>query len=341
MWLDGTVPRPTIYDVARNAGVAASTVSRAFGVPGRVSVATRERVLAAAVEVGYEPRPQARALQQARHGSVAMVCSDITNPHFFELIRGAEQRARASGLRLVVANAEESPRVEREQVEGLASMVDGFVLASSRLPDQDLRDLATQHRIVLLNRELPGLTSVTLDTASGCRQILEHLAAMGHQDFTYCAGPPESWMGAARWAALSQGAAAHGLTARRVGPYSPTVAAGGAAADNALRRPATAVVAHNDLLAIGVLRRLHDRGIRVPEDVSVVGFDNMFAADFVRLSTLGGRARDAGRLTVELLQGLLLQRPGRAVTEPDRARLPTELVLRGSSGPVASATGRF
>lgn len=329
---------PTIYDVARVAGVATSTVSRALNNPDRVSERTRERVLVAAAELGYPPGPRRSRLTSGRHDTVAMVLSDITNPHFFELIRGAEQRAKAAGTTLVIVNAEESPRIELDQIRGLAGSVDGFVLASSRLPDRQLEDLADQHRIVLLNRELHGISSVALDTGSGCRQILEHLASLGHESFTYCAGPPGSWMGAARWAALSAAAEEHGLTARRVGPYTPTVANGGVAADGALRADTTALVAHNDLLAIGILRRLAQRGVRVPEDLSVIGFDDIFAADFVQpsLTTLGGPGDQAGRLAIELLLDLVpsLHAPADTVPGPHQVRLPTQLVLRDSSGTV-------
>lgn len=336
------MPQPTIYDVAHRAGVAASTVSRAFGRPERVGAATREKVLAAAEELGYVPNPHARALQTGRHRTIAMVISDIANPHFFELIRGAEQRAKAAAYTLVIVNAEESPIIELDQVRGLTRSVDGFILAASRLPDRELVKLATEHHVVLVDRELDPIPSVTMDTGDGCRQILEHLDSLGHEEFTYCAGPPESWMGAARWAALRAGAEEHGLRARRIGPYTPTVANGGAAADRALRSGATAVVAHNDLLAIGIMRRLAVRGVRVPEDVSVVGFDDIFAAELVQpqLTTLGGPDAHAGRLAIEMLLELLKAPPGHHVREGEasrhRLRLATGLVLRESSGSPAS-----
>ena len=330
--------QPTIYDVARRAGVAPSTVSRTFGRPERVGARTREKVLEAARELAYVPNPHARALQSGRHKTIAMVISDIANPHFFELIRGAEQRAKAAENTLVIVNAEESPTIERDQVTGLLRSVDGFVLAASRLPDDDLRSLATKHHVVLVDRELAPLPSVAMDTGDGCRQILEHLASLGHEELTYCAGPPGSFMGAARWAALQAGAEEHGLRVRRIGPYTPTVANGGAAADSALRTGATALVAHNDLLAIGVMRRLADRGVRVPDDVSVLGFDDIFAAELVQptLTTLGGPDAHAGRVAVELLLELLKATPGhhaRADGEsPHRVRLPPSLVLRASTG---------
>lgn len=336
MWLDAGV-QPTIYDVAAAAGVAASTVSRTFNKPGRVNEATRRRVLAAAAELGYQHSPRSRALPGGRHRTIAMVLSDITNPHFFELIRGAEQRARASDVTLVIVNAEESPRVEETQIRDLSPTVDGFVLAASRLDDDALTELAGRHRVVLLNRELAGLTSVALAVGAGCQQILEHLASLGHQSFTYCAGPPGSWMGAVRWAALSAGAEEHGLTAHRVGPYTPNVANGGAAADGALRTGTTAIVAHNDLLAFGIIRRLTRRGIQVPDDLSVVGFDDIFAADFTHpsLTTLAGPGAQAGRLAVELL---IEQFAGHVEREDEQIRLPTELVLRESSGPAPAGT---
>lgn len=336
---------PSIYDVAERAGVAASTVSRAFADPGRVTDATRARVMAAAAELDYAPRQRPRrrtgpasGRSEERPRTVAMLVSDITNPHYFELIRGAELRARASGTTLVLVNCEESTQIELEQVRGLTSTVDGFVMAASRLPDQQLRDLAAEHPTVLLNRDLPGTTSVTLDMASGCRQILEHLSSLGHRSFTYCAGPPSSWMGATRWRMLSEGARQYDLEAHRMGPYTPTVASGSSAADAALRVGGTAVVAHNDLLAIGIMRRLSDRGLDVPGDVSVVGFDNIFAATLVQpsLTTLGGPISDAGRRAVELLMSALDARRRGAQPPAEQVAMPVELVVRDSTGPAPS-----
>ena len=323
---------PTIFDVARAAGVAASTVSRAFTKPGRVNEATRQRIVAIAAEVGYQHRPQNRALPGLRHRTIALVLADITNPHFFELIRGAEQRARASDVTLVIVNAEESPRIEENQIRDLASGVDAFLLASSRLEDDVLRDLARQHRLVLFNRELHGLTSVSLDSVGGCEQIVQHLASLGHRSFTYCAGPPRSWMVAARWTALKRAADTHGLQAHRIGPYNPNVGSGGAAADGAVRTDCTAIVAHNDLLAIGIIRRLTQRGIGVPEDISVIGFDDIFASELVHpaLTTMAGPGSHAGRLAVELV---IDQFAARAYRDDGVTRLPMQLVLRESSGP--------
>ena len=248
---------PTIYDVAAAAGVATSTVSRAFSHPGRVAAATRERVLAVATELGYRPNPHARALLSGRHHTVAMVVSDITNPHYFELIRGAEMRAKASEYTLVLVNAEESPRIEYDQIQRLVPAVDGFVLAASRLPDENLLQIAAQRPVVLMSRELPGLPSVVLDHVEGCRQIVEHLASLGHRGSSTWPVRANSWMAATRWAALQRRPRrSSGSSARRIGPFTPKVARAARPPTRPCNAGATAVVAHNDLLAIGVMQRL-------------------------------------------------------------------------------------
>jgi DNA-binding LacI/PurR family transcriptional regulator len=335
---DGGMSSPTIYDVARTAGVATSTVSRAFNDPNRLKATTRERVLQAARELGYAPNPHARALMSQRTQTIAMVVSDITNPHYFELIRGAELRAKASGYTLVLVNAEESPRIELEQVGRLARSVDGFLLAASRMPEQHLLQVAGSHTVVLINRQVRGMASVVLDQAEGCRRMVQHLASLGHRSLVYLAGPRNSWMAACRWTAISGAADELGLASTRVGPFVPTVANGGAAADAAVHTGATAVIAHNDLLAIGVLRRLAQRGVAVPDDVSVAGFDNIFAADICTppLTTLGGAHANIGRAAVELLLEASTRAPGS--TPPPQVVHPSELVLRASTGPAARST---
>lgn len=322
----------TIYDVAKAAGVATSTVSRAFSSPDRISAPTRERVLTVAAELGYRPNPHARALLSGRHHTIGMVVSDITNPHYFELIRGAELRAKNSNYTMVLVNAEESPRIELEQIQRLVKSVDGFVLAASRLPDEDLRQLAAQRPTVLMNRELPGVSSVVLDHEHGCQQVVGHLASLGHEEIVYVAGPRHSWMANTRWNALRAAADDVGVRAERIGPFTPKASSGGSAADAVLNSGATAAIAHNDLLAIGIMQRLAQRGVGVPDDISVVGFDDIFAAGLCSpgLTTLGGPHAEVGRAAVEVLLDAV--RPVRSDKEGTQLALPTELVLRESTG---------
>lgn len=322
----------TIHDVAREAGVAASTVSRTFTNPQRVNINTREHVLAAADRLGYRHVSSTRTGPGGATATVALLVPDITNPAFFGIIRGAERQASAAGYTLILADTEESADLETRHIDRLAPAVDGFVLASSRLPDADIRRVSETRLITLFNREVEGVPGVVVDNDDGTRQIVEHLASLDHRSVAYLAGPRASWADARRWRALEAAAKRLGLTATRLGPFPPSVAGGAAAADAAVGHGASAVVAFNDLLAIGVLRRFAERGLDVPGDVSVVGYDDIFGADFCSppLTTLAAPIEDAGRSAV----GLLLEMVDRTAVNPRRrVVLPSHLRIRGSSGP--------
>ncbi|MET0837962.1 MAG: LacI family DNA-binding transcriptional regulator [Marmoricola sp.] len=326
--------RPTLADVAEAAGVAMSTVSRAFTRPQRVNHRTREHVLEVAEELGYVPNPTAQALGTGRTKTIALLVPDITNPYFSGVIKGAERGAAAAGLTLVLGDTAENPTAEAELVRRLERAVDGFVISASRLTDEELRGAAERSPIALVNRATAGLGCVVADFDSGTRQIVDHLASYGHRSFVFAGGPAESWSGARRWQGLQAAAAERGLQTRRYGPYMPTLGGGPAAADAAMTSGATAIVCHNDMLAIGVMRRLGERGLLVPDDVSVVGFDDMFGSEFCHptLTTLAERTEDAGSRAVELLVQQIPQRPTAAPTRV----LPTHLVVRASTGPVAA-----
>ena len=321
-------PRPvTLHDVAREAGVAVSTVSRALADPERVNVRTREHVQAVASEMGYRPNRLAQALPTGRTRMLAVLVPDITNPHNFGLVRGAEAQARAAGSTLVIADTQGGAELEATHLDQLGSSVDGFVLAASRLPDDELRTLAERSPVVLFNRRVDGLASLVTDSADGSRQIVEHLVALGHRSLAYLAGPSDSWSDAERWRALGEHAKAAGVAIVRCGPFPPTLDGGPAAADIGLATGATALVAFNDLLAIGVLRRLGEQGIAVPDRVSVVGYDDIFGSDFCSppLTTVAGPVDEAGRTLVDVLMSG--REPVPVLT------LPTQLRVRASTGP--------
>lgn len=327
--------RPTIKDVARESRVAPSTVSRAFLHPGRVNPATAERIFAVADQLGYRPNPMARALPSGRTFMLALLVPDVTNPFYFQIIRGAERRAAAAGYTTVLADTEESAEAEERHLGRLLPMVDGIVFATSRMPDRDLAEQVAGRELVLINREVDGLPSVVLDTAMGFGQAAEHLVSLGHRSLVYVAGPRSSWSDARRWRAVHAAGRRLGVPVSRVGPFAPTVAGGAAAADAAVLAEATAVLAYNDLLAVGVLRRLTDRGLRVPAEVSVVGCDNIFGSDLCQpaLTTVDSPAEEAGRVAVDLLLGSL----GAGGTSGRRhVLLPTHLLIRGSTGPAGA-----
>jgi DNA-binding LacI/PurR family transcriptional regulator len=313
----------TLHDVAREADVAVSTVSRALSNPDRVSRSTRDHVLLVARKLGYQP-PRAGTRTQM----LAMLVHDVTNPYNFGLIRGTEAQARAAGYTLVLGDSQQSPELESAHADRLLSSVDGLVLSGSRLPEQRLRELADQRPLVLFNREASGLPSVVMDSVGGSRQIIDHLVALGHHRIGYLAGPRESWTDDERWRALSAAADASGIEIVRHGPFLPTLEQGFAAADVGLGSGVSALVAFNDLLAIGALQRLERRGVDVPGEMSVVGYDDIFGSDFCHppLTTVTGPVDDAGRTLIDLLLGIAT-RPNPQVT------LPTQLRIRDSTGP--------
>ncbi|REF37974.1 LacI family DNA-binding transcriptional regulator [Thermasporomyces composti] len=324
---------PTIHDVAARCAVAASTVSRAFSHPERVNAATRERILATAAEMGYRPHPLARALPSGQTRMLGLLVPDITNPFFLGLIRGAQRAAAAAGYTIVLADSDECDETELTALDRLTRAVDGFVLASSRLSDARLREADSAVPLVVVNRRVPPVPSVLIDSAPATKRAVEHLASLGHTRFAYLSGPRASWSDARRWRALQSVARRGDLDVVRLGPLPPTVDGGVAAADAVLAEGVTAVVAFNDLLAIGVLRRLRELGVSVPGEVSVLGCDDIFGADFCDppLTTLAAPIERAGRAAVDLLLRRLDSGPSGG-----RHRdvvLPATLTVRDSTGP--------
>jgi LacI family transcriptional regulator len=322
----------TITDIARVTGVAPSTVSRALNKPGRVSPATRDRIQAAARELNYVPNPQARALSSGRTGMIAVSVSDVTNPFYFGLIRGAQQQLKAAGHAMLLIDSEDSGEHEAEMLHTMRQSLDGAILAASRLGEQALAALAERIPLVTVNRNVRGVLSVVIDTPAGIDQAVEHLISLGHRDIAYASGPENSWSNQARLHAMKAAADRHGLRFPRVGPFPRGRHSGSAAADALLNTGATGFIAFNDLLAIGILTRLHERGIRVPADVSVVGCDDVFGADFCNppLTTLTAPIEQAGRVAVSMLLSKLHE-PA-APARRSAVVLPTHLTVRESTG---------
>jgi len=321
--------RPTIYDVAREAGVAASTVSRAYARPGRVNADTANRIFAAAEKLGYRTATALHQRGGAVQHAIALVVADVTNPFYGDIIKGAYEAAREAGYQLILSHTNESPKVERQTIEQELAQVDGVVIASSRMTDSALRMVAKQKAVVLLNRIIPEASCVLNDAERGIRRAAEHLAGLGHDRITYVAGPETSWSDGVRWRALRGAAAELGLEARRLGPYEPTVLAGLSAALRVVETDATAVQAYNDQLAIGIVKGLSRLGVPVPEQVSVVGFDNIIFDELVepQLTTIASPLYRMGFTGVQnciaVAQGA---RPsGRPLV------LPVRLVVRDST----------
>ena len=323
----------TIYEVAVKAAVSPSTVSRAFTVPDLVRDDTLQRVLDAARDLGYHPNRAARALITGKTGNIGVVVPDISNPFFAAMLKGSSARARESGHVLFLADTEEDTALEESLVTAIAKQVDGLVLCSPRLPGPRLLDLLGQVPAVLVNRTSGDTPAVVMDSADGARQAVEHLAALGHRRIAYLSGPDTSWSNADRRRGLEAAAEVAGLEVVVLGPFAPAFASGVQAADLVLAHGATATVAYNDLMALGVLSRLAVRGVRVPDDVSVIGCDDITMAAMATppLTTIAMPTEAAGRAAIDLLLRVL-QDPASA-TAAGRRALPTQLLIRSSTLP--------
>jgi LacI family transcriptional regulator len=323
----------TIRDVARASGVHVSTVSRTFSAPHLVNPETRTRVLAAAEELGYLPNRAARALTTGRTHNLGLIVPDISNPFYPPIIKAAQAHARDRDYHVFVADTDEDPQVEEDLIQAMAKQVDGMLLCSPRLSNRAIDRFRHELPFVVINRRIRGLPAVLMDVGSGARQAVEHLTGLGHRRLAFVSGPEGSWN--SRQIREEARNATLGADLVVIGPNSPTVHGGRLAAPEVLRSEATAVLAYNDLVAIGLIEGLDELGIAVPSDISVVGIDDIGEARLTRprLTTLAMPTIAAGRSAVDML----LQMAGdRQQGPPAQTTLPTTLIVRDSTAaPVA------
>ncbi|GAA1918676.1 LacI family DNA-binding transcriptional regulator [Streptomyces sodiiphilus] len=323
----------TIRDVAQAAGVHVSTVSRTFSAPHMVNADTRERVLAAATQLGYRPNQAARALTTGRTHNLGLIVADIANPFFPPLIKAAQAYARERGYHVFVADTDEDPQEEQELIQTLAKQVDGVVLVSPRLTNHSIERLGMELPFVVVNRRVKGLSAVLMDVGSGAVQAVRHLTSLGHRRLALLGGPRGSWTSEQMRKAATAEAAAAGAELTVIGPNSPTERGGTDAAPEVLGCRATGVIAYNDLVAIGLIEGLAARGVEVPAGMSVVGVDDTVAGRLNRpkLTTVAMPTAAAGRTAVDLLLQAVDARGNGAAAQ---TTLETSLVVRESTAAV-------
>lgn len=329
----------TVHDVAARSGVSIATVSRALREPHRVSGDTRDRVLAAIDELGYRPNRAAASLRRGRTGVIALVVPDIENPYFSSMTKGAQAMSRERGYGLVVVDTTERADVEDEEIRALRSQIDGLILVSSRLSDDRLSEVVAENTCVLINRDLgeagPATPSVTIDESAAGRAAIGHLYSLGHRRIAYVGGPATSWSQARRSRGIVEAAAGlPDLSLVEIAGGVPTSAGGRAVAVEALETGATAVIAYNDLVALGMLAHWSESGIRVPDQVSLVGFDNTFVTGLASppLTSVGADLRELGDAAVELLLERIDARGGAPQNDIHRSLHP-RLAVRASTAP--------
>jgi LacI family transcriptional regulator len=323
-----------------------ATASRALNpaLPGRIAEVTASRVRSAALELGYTPDPAARSLRTRRSGTVGVVVPDLTNPVLPPIVRGIEETLWRAGLACLVADTDNDPEREAVAVADLrARRCDGLVIASATRDSATVRALADgEPAAVLVTRDVDGagLCFAGGDDAAGVQAAVRHLLDLGHERLGYVAGPAELSTTQTRLRAV-RGAMADGAAPPVVAhARAYTVADGRAAAAGLLAgEPGlTAILAGNDLVAIGVYEALAEAGLRCPDDVSVVGHNDMPLVDRVQppLTTVAIPQYEIGVAAARLL----LDRLGAdraAPPPPERRLLPTRLVVRGSTAPPRSS----
>ncbi|MEV6130688.1 LacI family DNA-binding transcriptional regulator [Streptomyces violaceusniger] len=330
---------PTLTDVAKGANVALSTASRAFSDPGRLGPQTLRKVLTVAQELGYEP-PVARATETAtgtgaETATVALVVPDIANPVFGAFVKAAQGECRHRKQTVVLADTDLDPDREREVIAHLKERADGLVVCSPRLDADDVLDICGRTPAVLVNRETAGTDCVIADAAHGMRQAVEYLAALGHRRIAYVQGMRRSWSNAHRVDLIRTEAERAGLDLELLGWQSETVAGGTAAAASVMASGASAVITHNDLMAFGVLTGARALGLSVPEDLSVIGVDDIPFTEVSQpsLTSISVPMARAGALSLQMLGQVLAGE--RQI--PRTHRLPTQLIVRDSTGPATRA----
>ncbi|NGO78886.1 LacI family transcriptional regulator [Streptomyces sp. YC504] len=329
-----------IKDVAKHAGVSVGTVSNVINHPDMVAEETRKRVRAAIERLGYVRSESARQLRAGRSRIMALLVLDMGNPFFVDVARGAERAARKAGLGVMVCNSAQSPQEEADYLGLFAEQrVRGVLLTPADATGRNI-EAFRRHNIpfVLVDRVAEGVTecSVSVDDIQGGALAVRHLVDAGHRSIAYVSGPSDLNQVRDRRQGALNALAEAGLPAealRELPTEHLDVAAGRDAASRILglfERP-TAVFCANDLLALGVLQTMYAAGVRVPEEMAIVGYDDIefAAAAVVPLTSVRQPAVTMGAMAAELL----LEETESDEHEHRRVVLQPELVVRGSSLP--------
>ena len=338
----------TVHDVARHAGVSTSTVSHVLNNTRFVSEELRERVMAAMRELDYTPNAAARMLTLKRSHTIGLIVSDIRNPFFASVARGVEDVAQEQGYTLILCNSDENAQREQACLSALETRaVDGVLLASAGVADEHLSRLVTAgFPIVLVDRDLPelGAPAILLDNEGAAWEAVKHLIAGGHRRIAMISGRASISTTTERIAGYRRALQDAGLDVdERLLVSGASTSEGGAQAANAVlgvSPPPTAIFSGNNLMSIGALQAIANRGLNVPDDVALVGFDDFPYpwSDAFRphLTTVAQPTYELGRRAAEILVEHLR---GTRLKTAERVILKAKLVVRESSGAVPGQDG--
>ncbi|GAF50361.1 LacI family DNA-binding transcriptional regulator [Rhodococcus wratislaviensis] len=314
-----------LKDVAQEAGVSLATASRAFSSVDMLAPDTRRRVLEAAQRVGYDmPAPH-------RSRTIAVLVPDVSNAVYAAMLRTIQEKLWPGRHRMLLADTSEDPARETELLETLGREADGVILCSPRSDPAAAGRAVGSTPLVVVNGEAEQAPVVLMDVEQGLRQATEHLQSLGHDSLVYVPGPAASWANRTRCQILTDLAAQRQLDLTVVGNQSADVHGGLAAAAAVAASGATAVIAYNDLVAMGIQAGIRTLGYRCPDDISIVGIDNVdvAAASDPGLTTVQVDIDKSGSLSLAMVMDQIDGKP--VHTGP--ARLGSQLIVRGSTAP--------
>lgn len=319
-------PNVTIRDVAAGAGVSVATVSRVFNQKGPIREETVRRVMDVAGALQYIPHAGARSLSTRSTRTIGVVLPDLHGEFFSEVIRGIDLAARESGYHLLLSGSHADRDEMRAVVQAVRGLVDGLIVMS---PDLDasalLGELPGGIPVVLLNAKVDGRPSITIDNAGGARGVVRHLASLGHKHIAFIGGPPRNADAEQRRRGFRTGVRAHGIEGVELaGDFTEDSGYEAGQAIAAMKPRPTAAFAANDSMAIGALSAFRDARVRVPDQIALVGFDDIPIARFLDppLTTVKVPIAELGRRGLQIL-----------VSEDSQpARLQTSLIVRRSCG---------
>lgn len=327
--------RVGIAAVAAAAGVSPATVSRVMNGNYTVDAQIAARVRQVATELNYQPNPLGRSLVLGKTETIGVIVPDLANPTFQAALHGVSRAAAKDGYRVLIADSAETTREEPILSSEMRRRCDGVILCAPRMSIEQLSGIAESLRpLVLINRpdDIPETPSFSVDYGHGITELAEHVLSLGHRRIAYLAGPARSVSHGVRLASLEKFAAAHPEVELRFLEAGSSFESGHSAVDKVLDAGVTAVLAFNDLVAMGLLSGLHERGVKVPEDISVTGFDDIPFASYTMppLTSAEVSIDVVGERAWQSMRSLLRKEPGEG---PLKHTFEPTLRPRGSTGP--------
>lgn len=302
----------TIYDIAKAAGVGKSTVANALTGKGTVNEATRQRILHLAREMGYRPSLVARNLSQHKTLTIALVLPTLINPFYPEIIEVVENIVREHEYQTLICNTHYDFALGRQQMERLMSRwIDGYIIMGSSIDISDISRYVKQGQPIVLcdwqeNEPAPGIAQISVDFYRAGQLAAEHLIELGHRSIAVIVDEPQQTLRLEGFQSITQ-AAGVSLPLEMIEPGNSTLESGYVAAKKLLARPLlpTAIFATNDWMAVGAMEAILEKGLRVPQDISIVGLDDIVISAHLHppLTTIAVPKTDLARQATELLLG--------------------------------------